>query len=81
MDHPRRAVERMSFVIKFWTDGMYGIGDIASFRLWQIGLKMHIHATFCWFLEHISQKSQKGYISPIWEKPRLKRSALKLCGR
>jgi len=48
MDHPRRAVDGMSFVVKFWTARMYGFGDIAIFRFWQFGLKMPIHAPFGW---------------------------------
>jgi len=43
MDHPRRAVDGVSFVIKMWTDRMYGFGDIAIFRFWQFGLKTPIH--------------------------------------
>jgi len=37
VDHPRRVVDGVSFVIKFWTDRMYGLGDIAIFRFWQFG--------------------------------------------
>jgi len=29
MDHPRRAVDGVSFLIKFWTNRKYGFGDIA----------------------------------------------------
>ena len=46
MDHPPHAVDGLSFVIQFWTDRMYGFGDIAMFRFWQCGLKMPIHAPF-----------------------------------
>jgi len=48
MDHPRRAVNGVSFVSTFWTDRMYGFGDIVSFKFWQVGLKMPIHAPFGW---------------------------------
>jgi len=51
MDHPRRVVDGVSVVIKFWTDRMYGFGDIAVFKLWQFGLKMPIHAPFGWVFE------------------------------
>ena len=46
LDHPRRAADGLSFVVKFWTDRMYGFGDIAIFRFWEFGLKMPIQATF-----------------------------------
>jgi len=56
MDHPRRAVDGVSFVIKFWTDQVYGFGYIAIFRFWQFGLKMPIHAPFgCVFGAHFPQ--------------------------
>jgi len=32
VDHPRRAVDGVSFAIKFWTDRVYGFGNIAIFR-------------------------------------------------
>jgi len=48
MDHARHAVNGVSFDIKFWTDRMYGFGDITIFRFWQFGLKMHIHAPSLW---------------------------------
>jgi len=48
MDQPRRAVDGVSFVIKLWTDRMYGFRDIAIFRFWQFCLKVHIHAPFGW---------------------------------
>jgi len=44
----RRDVDGVSFVIKFWTDWVYGFLDIAIFRFWQFGLKMPIHAPFEW---------------------------------
>jgi len=40
VDHPRRIVDGMSFVIKFWTDRMYGFRDIAIFRFWKFDLKI-----------------------------------------
>jgi len=39
MNHSRHFLYGVSFVIKFWTDRMYGFGDIAIFRFWQFGLK------------------------------------------
>jgi len=47
-DHPRRAVDGVSYVIKLLSDRMYSFGDIAIFRFWQFGLKMPINAPFCW---------------------------------
>jgi len=55
-DHPRRVVDGVSFVIKFWTDRMYGFGDIAIFRFWPFGLKTPILAPFGWVLGHIFAK-------------------------
>jgi len=48
MDRPRRAVDGVRFVIRFWTDRMYGFRDIAIFRFCQFGLKMPSHAPFGW---------------------------------
>jgi len=36
VDHPRCTVDGMSFVTKFWTDLMYGFGDISIFRFFYI---------------------------------------------
>jgi len=47
MDHPRRVIDGVSFVIKFWTDRMYGFGDIAIFKFWHFGL-MPVQAPFEW---------------------------------
>jgi len=56
VDHPQRVVDGVSFVIKFWTDRIYGFGDIAIFRFWQFGLKMPIHVSFGWiFGTHFPQ--------------------------
>ena len=55
-DYPRRVVDGVSVVIKFWTDRIYGFRDIAIFRFWQFGLKMPIHAPFeCVFRAHFPQ--------------------------
>ena len=56
MDHPRRTVDDVSFVVKFLTDRIYGFGDIAIFRFWQFGLKMPFDAHFGGFVGHISAK-------------------------
>jgi len=50
---PRHVVDGVSLVIKFWTDRMYGFGDIAIFRFWQFGLKMRTYVPLGWFLGHI----------------------------
>jgi len=56
MDHPQRVVDGVTFVIKYWTDGIYGFGDIAIFRFWQFGLKIPINSPFVWVSGHISPK-------------------------
>ena len=56
VDHPQRVVDGVSFVIKFWTDQMYGFGDTASFKFCHFGLKMPIRAPFGWvFGAHFRQ--------------------------
>ena len=46
--HPRRAVDGVSLIIKFWTGMLHGFWDIAIFRLKQFSLTMPIHAPFGW---------------------------------
>jgi len=56
MDHPRRAVDDVSFVTKFFTDRMCDFGGVAIFRFWQFGLKIPIHVPFGWvFGAHFPQ--------------------------
>jgi len=43
VDHPRRVVDGVSFVFKFYTDRMYGLGDIAIL-IFAIGLGISIDA-------------------------------------
>jgi len=56
MDHPQRAVDGVSFIIKFRTERMYGFGDIAIFRFYQFGLKIPIYDSLGGALGHISPK-------------------------
>jgi len=47
MDHRRCAVDGVRFVVKLWADPLYGLGDIAIYRFWQILLENARGRPFC----------------------------------
>jgi len=72
IDHPQRIVVGFNVSFKFWVAWICSFGDIAIFRFWHLGLKLHICADFlgCIFPQLASPCHSNCQKASPWAEPR-----------